>query len=203
MKNINEILHQIQISLSVPKTRYNKFGNYNYRNAEDIVDAIKSFLPDGIYLLLSDEVVMLGNRFYIKATASLESKEGKLLAYGWAREPEEQKGMSAGQVTGASSSYARKYALNGLFAIDDGVDADSQDNTAKTTAKTIEPSLEANRQGAEKFTNSYLIELANCTLDNLVQLTTKHNASLKRIHSNYPDLSKVINAAIETKRNAI
>ena len=146
-KSINQILHDIQVKLSVPKTRFNKFGNYNYRNAEDIVDAVKALLPDGCAFTLSDEIVMLGDRFYIKAQALLFCADSQVIAYGYAREPEEQKGMAEPQITGSASSYARKYALNGLFAIDDGVDADSQDNSSKVSKapKVVTPKDTADR----------------------------------------------------------
>ena len=148
-KSINDILHDIQVKLSVPKNRYNKFGNYNYRNAEDIVDAVKLLLPVGVTLVISDEMVVLGDRFYIKAIATISIKNASFSSAGWAREPQEQKGMSESQITGAASSYARKYALNGLFAIDDGVDADSQDNAPKVAkapkAPKVDNSLEAKK----------------------------------------------------------
>jgi len=126
--SINQVLHQIQANLCVPKNRFNKFGNYSYRNAEDIVDAVKALLPEGAILYLTDDVVVFNNRFYVKATAALKVGDTIISAQGWAREPDTQKGMAEPQITGAASSYARKYALNGLFAIDDGVDADSQNN---------------------------------------------------------------------------
>lgn len=124
---MSELLSRIQKNLSVPKNRTNKFGNYKYRSCEDIVDAIKPLLEDSASLVVSDKVVLVGDRHYIKATASLIEKDGVVtLAHGWAREAKEQKGMAEAQLTGSTSSYARKYALCGLFAIDDGVDDDSE-----------------------------------------------------------------------------
>lgn len=138
-KKLNEILHDIQVNLSVPKGRYNSFAKYYYRSAEDIIDAVKKLLPEGIILIVTDEVIVLGNRFYVKAEATVQDNEHKIKALGWAREPEEKKGSDASQITGSASSYARKYALNGLFAIDDGVDADGVVTTSKPETKAPKP----------------------------------------------------------------
>lgn len=129
-------LPEIQQQLKAPKNQHNQFGNYKYRSAEDIIDAVKKLIcPDGWFLNLTDEVVCVGNSNYIKATATIskmrynsEEKKNEVLTYsavGWAREEQTRKGMDASQITGAASSYARKYALNGLFAIDDTKDADA------------------------------------------------------------------------------
>lgn len=134
METINDVLHYIQKNVVVPKGRTNKFGGYQYRSCEDIVDAIKKLLPEGACLCMNDTMVMLGNRFYVKATATLYFKGGHAEADGWARESETKKGFDESQITGAASSYARKYALNGLFAIDDSIDADAMDNTAPKPA---------------------------------------------------------------------
>ena len=115
-------LSEIQSALNVPKNRLNKFGGYNYRSAEDIVEAVKKIInPAGLHLTITDEIVMVGNRVYVKATAMI----GEWFATGFAREEETKKGMDAAQITGSASSYARKYALNGLLAIDDTKDADA------------------------------------------------------------------------------
>jgi hypothetical protein len=115
-------LSEIQAQLKVPKNNRNNFGNYNYRSAEDIVEAVKKIInPSGLSLVITDEVLQVGNRIYIKATATI----GEWSATGWAREEETKKGMDASQITGSASSYARKYALNGLLAIDDTKDADA------------------------------------------------------------------------------
>lgn len=124
-KDIHEVLHFIQKTLKAPKNQHNKFGGYNYRSCEDIVEAVKSILPKGATLKLSDDIVMLGNRFYVKATAALCYQGQCESVSAFAREADDRKGMDAAQLTGATSSYARKYALNGLFMIDDTEDADS------------------------------------------------------------------------------
>lgn len=120
------MLAQIQSLVKAPKNQVNKFGNYKYRSCEDIVEAVKSVInPLGYFLTITDEIVMVGDRTYVKATATLSNGESTFTASAYAREEEIKKGMDAAQITGAASSYARKYALNGLFAIDDTKDADA------------------------------------------------------------------------------
>lgn len=123
-------LASIQQTLKAPKNQYNSFGKYKYRNCEDILEAVKPLL-DNTILLLNDEVVELSGRWYVKATATLTDGEDKIETTAYARESEDKKGMDDAQITGAASSYARKYALNALFAIDDTKDADSKDNSVK------------------------------------------------------------------------
>lgn len=120
-------LVKIQAQLKVPKNQTNAFGKYKYRSAEDIVEAVKPILNEyDAALLISDEVIQLGDRFYVKATATLILDENNIVSVnGYAREEEVKKGMDAAQITGSASSYARKYALNGLFAIDDTKDSDA------------------------------------------------------------------------------
>jgi len=120
-------IYKIQAELKAPKGQLNKFGNYRYRSAEDIIEAVKPILAkEKTCLIVSDEIVQVGDRIYVKATATLLSDEDNTIsAHGWAREEEVKKGMDAAQITGSASSYARKYALNGLFAIDDTKDADA------------------------------------------------------------------------------
>lgn len=124
-------LMEIQTKLNAPKNRKNSFGNYNYRSCEDILEAVKPLLREQkCTLIVHDQIVNIGDRFYVQATATLcdcESEE-RATATAFARESEEKKGMDASQVTGACSSYARKYALNGLFCIDDNKDADTDEN---------------------------------------------------------------------------
>jgi hypothetical protein len=122
-------LVKIQAELKAPKNQVNSFGKYKYRSAEDIIEAVKPILYKyETALLISDEVVQVADRIYIKATAMLideTNQEIPVKVCGWAREEEIKKGMDAAQITGSASSYARKYALNGLFAIDDTKDADA------------------------------------------------------------------------------
>ena len=134
---LNRLL-MIQAALRAPKNQYNNFGKYSYRSCEDILEAVKPLLLEaGLVLLITDEVVQVGDRFYVKATATLcDAKTDKIIAVtAYAREEESKKGCDGSQVTGAASSYARKYALNGLFCIDDAKDADAQAPAAEKPAK--------------------------------------------------------------------
>ena len=121
-------LAAIQTKLHAPKNQKNTFGGYNYRSCEDILEAVKPLL-DGLVLTITDEVTDVGGRIYVKATARLTDGKDAMTATAFAREAESRKGMDESQITGSTSSYARKYALNGLFLIDDNKDADSQDNS--------------------------------------------------------------------------
>jgi len=128
-------LNIIQVALKAPKGQHNNFGKYNYRSCEDIVEGVKPLLVGtGTILLLGDEIVEIGNRIYVKATAMLKDEEHEISVSAFARESLSQKGMNEAQITGSASSYARKYALNGLFAIDDTKDADTQDNSKAVDA---------------------------------------------------------------------
>lgn len=126
-------LTEIQNKLKAPKSQYNDFGKYHYRNCEDILEAVKPLLLEfKATLTVSDELTMVGDRYYIKATATLTTGDlPPIHNTSYAREALDKKGMDESQITGAASSYARKYALNGLFLIDDTKDADSMDNTAQ------------------------------------------------------------------------
>ena len=127
----------IQSKLKAPKGQKNTFGGYKYRSCEDILEAVKPLLRETLCTLtLNDEVVLMGDRFYIKATATISNTENEVATTtAFAREEETKKGMDASQITGAASSYARKYALCGLFAIDDGKDADSLNNSPSYTER--------------------------------------------------------------------
>jgi len=120
-------LNRIQKELKAPKNQHNTFGNYHYRSCEDILEAVKPLLGDCV-ITLNDEIVQVGERYYVKATATISDGENTISNIALAREAQDKKGMDDSQITGATSSYARKYALSGLFAIDDTKDADSMDN---------------------------------------------------------------------------
>lgn len=132
-------LIEIQAKLNAPKNNYNSFGKYKYRSCEDILAAVKPLLKaNGCTLTLTDDIVMVGERYYIKATATIQNASGeKETTTACAREEQEKKGMDASQITGTASSYARKYALNGLFAIDDIKDADALNVTTDYTRKPL------------------------------------------------------------------
>lgn len=127
-------LNTIQNLLKAPKNQYNKFGNYKYRNCEDILEAVKPLLfSQSCTLTISDEIVMIGTRYYVRATATIKNANGETeTTTAYAREDESKKGMDASQITGSTSSYARKYALNGLFCIDDTKDSDSLNNECQS-----------------------------------------------------------------------
>lgn len=126
-------LAEIQRTLNAPKNQYNSFGKYKYRSCEDILEGVKPLLG-GLFLSISDEIVPVGDRYYVRATASITDGETTHTATAMAREEESKKGMDAAQVTGATSSYARKYCLNGLFGIDDSKDADTNEHRQQQTS---------------------------------------------------------------------
>lgn len=153
---IFEKLSKVQAELNAPKSRHNKFGNYDYRSCEDILQAVKPLLAaNGLVLILNDEIIERAGRFYVESTATIYEMETleTLRATAYARESESKSGMDAAQITGAASSYARKYALNALFNIDDTKDADADEYTqesqarakkATTKKKTAEPAISSN-----------------------------------------------------------
>ena len=132
-------LAEIQAKVKAPKGQFNSFGKYNYRSAEDILEAVKQVVnPMGYSITISDTIINVGDRYYIKATATLSNGKESWSTDGYAREEESKKGMDGSQVTGASSSYARKYALNGLFALDDTKDSDATNTHGKEEAKSLQ-----------------------------------------------------------------
>lgn len=152
MKNILKKTFDIQQELKVPKNQRNTFGNYNFRNCEDIMEASKPICAKHNCLLTcSDELIQVGDRYYVKATATLFDidSEESISTSACAREEETKKGMDASQITGASSSYARKYALNGLLQLDDNKDADTNEykkqqnkGNQKSTVKKVDKPIE-------------------------------------------------------------
>jgi hypothetical protein len=160
--NIYEKLANVQAALKAPKGQRNTFGNYNYRSCEDIVEAVKPLLKEnGLLLNLTDDLVLVGDRYYIKATAMVYDIEngGCHGVTAFAREEESKKGMDGSQVTGASSSYARKYALNGLFAIDDTKDSDATNTHGKDAPKETKP--ETKKDGPKMTPRQMLIARLN------------------------------------------
>ena len=132
------VLTDIQNELKVPKNRTNSFGGYKYRNAEDILEAVKPLLKKhDATLTIYDSIEEVGGRVYVKATAEIWGTNFDFAATAYAREPDAKKGMDESQMTGAASSYARKYALNGLFLIDDTKDADSDEYEEERTNKQM------------------------------------------------------------------
>lgn len=170
-------LISIQSELKAPKSQFNKFGGYKYRKAEDILEAVKPLLTkQKCTLIVTDDVVLIGNRIYVKATATIKNEKGECeTSTGWAREEETKKGMDGSQITGASSSYARKYALNGLFAIDDNADSDTTNDGQHQAAQQqaqIQPTAAQQPTTPQYHTNDLnegLAYLSRCVnKDNLI-----------------------------------
>lgn len=177
---IYEKLKIIQTKLKAPKGQYNSFGKYHYRSLEDITEAIKPLLDEtGATLTISDEIIQIGDRYYVKATATLYDigSNENISVTAFARESETKKGMDESQITGATSSYARKYALNGLFAIDDTKDTDTEEY--QSTAKKEEKKQENTKPTCQKITKAQiedikeLAKLKNIDIEVLEQKTGK------------------------------
>lgn len=180
--NITKKLQIIQTKLKAPKSQRNEFGKYNYRNCEDILEAVKPLLAEvEAAIKITDEIVVIGDRYYVKATAMLidaaDDKYAHIENTAYAREEESKKGMDGSQVTGASSSYARKYALNGLFAIDDTKDSDTT-NTGNSTEKTEQkPKLDKALLDKAKSLNIELNNIAKYLKKDVSDIT---NEELKK-----------------------
>ena len=183
-------LLQIQSELKAPKGQYNSFGKYKYRSCEDILEAVKPLcVKYGVILTLSDEIVQVGERYYIKATARLRKEGGSdILVTAYAREALDKKGMDDSQITGTASSYARKYALNGLFCIDDTKDADTDEYVKKTKAgaKGDTSDKEAWREKVIETAKAKGIDMKEVAKDYKLNSTT----TADRFKEVYEDLTK-------------
>lgn len=174
----------IQNELKAPKGQYNSFGKYHYRSCEDILEAVKPLLhKHNATLSITDEVVLIGDRFYVKATATFVSADGYTQSVSaYAREELDKKGMDGSQITGASSSYARKYALNGLFLIDDTKDSDSTNDHGKgsTNGASKANGKSANNQVASSASTDLakaIKELSDCkTYEEMVGVWNKYTS---------------------------
>ena len=190
---IYEKLAKIQSTLKVPKGQYNSFGKYRYRNCEDILEAVKPLLVEvKAVIIIGDELELIGSRFYVKATARFIDCEtdAQITNTAYAREEDTKKGMDGSQITGTSSSYARKYALNGLFAIDDTKDSDmtngmpDQENGQDSKNKNAKP---------VKLTEAQKRELAELAyrkgkVVNLEKVTSYED--MKNYLTNQPDVAR-------------
>ena len=168
--SIHKKLAKIQQELHAPKGQRNNFGKYNYRSCEDILEAVKPLLGECI-ITISDDIREIGGRIYVESIATLSDGETAVVARGFAREPVSRKGMDDSQITGSASSYARKYALNGLLLIDDTKDADTRDNSVQS-----KPSIHP-----EGFTLQEEINSA-FTLPDLMAIWQKMNANEQNTH---------------------
>ena len=162
--NVYEKLQRVQSGLKAPKSQYNKFGNYYYRNCEDIQEAVKPLLEEvKAVLVVGDELFMTGDRYYIKATAKFVDCESAETVdnTAYAREEQDKKGMDVSQVTGSASSYARKYALNGLFCIDDTKDADTLQEPEKQSSnpRTTKGEKQKGQSEPKKLTDAQVSDL--------------------------------------------
>jgi hypothetical protein len=185
-----ESLKKIQAELKAPKNQFNKFGNYAYRSAEDILEAVKPLLAKyNSMLTISDEIIEVGGRIYVKAQCTfMDDKGSSIITAAYAREPESKKGMDESQITGAASSYARKYALNGMFLIDDNKDADTnayQSVNNPPPPKQEKPKMITNEQG--------------CQIEDLVFKTKTDKAKMLE----YYNVKRLQDMTFETANNCI
>lgn len=184
---IYEKLSHIQQEMKAPKNLRNSFGGYNYRNAEGILEAFKPYEGKyGVALVLEDEIVEVGSRVYVKANATIvdTEKEGAITVSAFAREPETKKGMDESQITGAASSYARKYALNGLFLLDDTKDPDTDEYTAKKNGMSAEE-MKAQQEDAKKTEEVKSTPLPANRIEVLMGTLTKHGINAKDVYKHY------------------
>lgn len=193
-------LSELQNKVKAPKGQYNSFGKYNYRSLEDITEAVKPIaLEIGLTLTVTDEMVLVGDRYYIKATATAKDNEtGEIeTVTAYAREPEDKKGMDASQITGTASSYARKYAFNGLLMLDDTKDADT-DEHARTTQKTTARGKQD--QPDQKKLDNYVDKMASAKINDfeiqaILELCTVKNFDFKKIEEGYGKKLKELTSA--------
>lgn len=194
-KTFTEKVVTIQTELKAPKGQFNKFGNYKYRSLEDINEALKPLLArEQLQLTVSDELVLIGDRYYVKATATISDSDGNYVeVHGYARESKDKKGMDDSQITGTASSYARKYAMNGLFLIDDTKDADT-DEYAKQTKGSA-----SNKQSQPPKSKSILTDSQKQTaVSKMTEFAKQQNMKLEQAVNKLfpylklePDLAKL------------
>ena len=188
---MNKLLVQslavIQQNLKAPKGQDNTFGKYKYRNCEDILEAVKPLLGK-LALFINDDIVLVGDRYYVKATVTLTDGEASIHNTAYARESLSKKGMDDSQVTGSTSSYARKYAMNGMFCIDDTKDADNFDNSKQQTAKpAIDIAAVAKQCG---WTNQQVCESFPTPLQSIKEIEDLE-ACAAYLRSNQPPSNKI------------
>ena len=210
-KNLQESLVEIQKKLKAPKDLYNKFGNYKYRSAESILEAVKPLLAEnGVLMTITDEIVLIGNRYYVKSTATAQKGSETMCGIGYAREDDAKKGMDGSQVTGASSSYARKYALNGLFLIDDTKDADTdeyrkqQESAPKQQPKPSQPQPAKQPQSQSIFNDETELvaeqEMLACnSYEELTAVWSKYN----KLNPQYCRKDGILARAFITRNNQL
>ena len=191
-----EKLTAIQTELKVPKGQFNSFGKYNYRSCEDIMEAIKPALKKHkCSLIITDDVVEIGGRIYVKATVKLADGENIVTVSAWAREAENKKGMDEAQITGAASSYARKYALAGMFLLDDTKDADATNGGGNGAAKTEQPKPKKElKEGTEDFKKA---------IDWMVKSSSNTVERLRRTAIISEKVEKSLRAAVDAQKQSV
>lgn len=187
MKELNEKIIEIQETLKAPKGQFNNFGKYKYRSCEDILEAIKPLLSEhNLLQTISDELINIGDRYYIKATVKVSDGENELSVSSYAREAETKKGMDVSQITGTASSYARKYALNGLWLIDDTKDADTMENKSNPILK---PDTKRWNKGVHALASGAT------TLDNVKDRYNISDKNLERLEAEYKQVAEDAHAS--------
>ncbi len=177
MKNITQKLIKVQSELKAPKGQKNTFGNYNYRSAEDILEAVKPLLSEqGLLMTITDIIEQVGERYYIQAKVTITDGEDTIEVTGYARESLNKKGMDDSQITGTASSYARKYAMNGLFLIDDTKDSDSNENRTERENRAKKADVEAEREKQAK------IAKLNTQFENGMKAAEDKNAPIELVN---------------------
>ena len=177
---LKEALSKLQRELKAPKNQRNNFGKYNYRSCASILEAVKPLLKsmsNDLIIIINDDIVNIGERYYIKSTATIKNSKGSISVTAFAREPNNKKGMDESQITGAASSYARKYALNGLLLIDDNKDADSMDNTEVQRNNDRTSQIKKGLESAENIEN---LKALYSNLDDVEQAQWKLEFSKKK-----------------------
>ena len=202
-QTLSEKLNHIQSNLNAPKNLYNSFGKYKYRNLEGIFEGLKPLLKEtGCTITVSDEIVCVNEMNYIKATATLSNgTDENISVTGWARESVSKKGMDDSQITGSTSSYARKYAMNGLFAIADTKDAESMDNREHTTTqKTVKaPNKVKQNESLTDSQKATILDLIKKVEKGYGASVTKSLNSGKIHQGNYKDCVKALKEKSQPK----
>lgn len=198
-------LIQIQQRLKAPKKNKNTFGGYNYRSCEDILEAVKPICHElGCLINICDEIVEVGGRIYVKATASIYNADGQCFsATAYAREEETKKGMDAAQITGSASSYARKYALNGLLAIDDTKDADTNEYQIKTSQRKAVTAIELDNEKTCNALLSWAYAAKNANYDKpfvASEYLAQHYEVTQQIRNRFDALFNSYVSAISNKK---
>ncbi len=209
---IQEKLLKVQTKLKAPKGQFNKFGGYKYRSCEDILEAVKPLLEEvKAAVVIGDEIREIGVRIYVQATVAFTDVQDKeaspIYVTAYAREPKEKKGMDEAQITGTASSYARKYALNGLFLIDDAKDSDSEEYRIESEKKAkATPTKKVDTSDLDQFINAGQLETLNMLLKK-AEITEEKFCEIYKIAvmpefpaDEYDDAVKKLEAAIKAKK---